>query len=416
MGLKHMQLHPTKSTLDLRLSPTLDDSQTVYSRHMERIIETSAVRLLAVLHALQSSGSRLAGAVLAQAEDITNLGNWLMQSPELRSQCQTLTANYVKDNNVDTISSLLELYASLGLFPGGFRLGAEPLNCIIIDSENWLFCPALSKVFLCPEACALGEFIVNIHKRKVFRESTYDNGTLEDVYSQGIRISVSCGQPSKAGREFILIGAGQLPSVTTVGRIKRVLDDIQCLSPELGVQMSDLMRLYSICRSRAGYRQAGSVSNLPGWAWQDVLENEQWSSEEACHLTVQMVHEFFHTKVNLIERISKLYKTDGQTPLIYSPWKRRVRPLRQVVHAMVTFLAGGAVWSRLIRLSQYAHLTTSAMNYVVSNFKYALQSKEELLRCGILTLDGETLIEACLQNFVAETRSLLPSGFQADLS
>ena len=215
-----------------------------------------------------------------------------------------------------------------------------------------------------------------------------------------IRISPSSIQPLSAGNEFALIEKNQLPLPESVKIAQTVLGGLATLDCALTTSMSQIMKLITIVpRKSSIVRKAGSVSSLPGWAWQDVEPRNDWL-EEYCHLSVQLTHEFFHTKVNLLEKTVALYTTDGNFPEIFSPWKNRNRPLRQVIHALMTFSAGAAIWMKLLN-SPYLDTESvciQAENYFERNLKFAEIAHQNLIETGVLTSAGLILVDSCVEH------------------
>jgi len=216
----------------------------------------------------------------------------------------------------------------------------------------------------------------------------------------GIRLSTAMTQPSAAGDEFHLIEKAQIDYYNqALNTICFCLDLLPLLNLELGISMSNLMKLYTVIPSRdPNKRQAGSVSSLLGWAWQDFDPNVD-ILEEQCHLCVQLVHEFFHTKLNLVEKNIPLYTTDGNSPEIFSPWKNRNRPLRQVIHALMTFSAGAAVWNKLITSLSFSSpkIYSQAEDYWSETIEFANLAYQGLFNSEVLTDAGKTLVSACVE-------------------
>ena len=235
---------------------------------------------------------------------------------------------------------------------------------------------------------------------------------LPDSFTRsGIRISTAITQPAVAGNEFNFIEKNYLHDVSAVStrhdEIRLCLDLLSFLDMGLGVSMSRLMKVYTVLpRYSLTTRRAGSVSHLPGWAWQD-FDPEADRMEEKCHLCVQMVHEFFHTKVNLVEKNVRLYITDGNSPQVFSPWKNRDRPLRQVIHALITFSAGAAVWAKLVSSPWFSSekLYSEAESYWVETLSFADVAYQGLIKSETLTDAGKLLVSACVDNLQLTIKS-----------
>jgi len=60
-----------------------------------------------------------------------------------------------------------------------------------------------------------------------------------------------------------------------------------------------------------------------------------------------LIHENGHHHLNLLLRKYVLYRDDRNQEIFYSPWRRRLRPLRGILHATFTFTMGALLFERL---------------------------------------------------------------------
>jgi hypothetical protein len=367
-------------TVDLELTCKLDDTQLFYQNALIKYVEESATRHIAMLHILSNQGYELATALLKQSDDVDMLSGLFLQYREL---------------NFYTLFSPLS---------GGLSLGLEPLRNVKVTAGSLLCFPTLARAGAVIRDSNLGE--ITEQAIEVLIEDKSDRITwFPDSFTRsGIRISTAITQPAAAGNEFNFIEKDDLHDVSAVStrhdEIRLCLDMLGFLDIGLGVSMSRLMKVYTVLpRYSPTTRKAGSVSHLPGWAWQD-FDPEADRMEERCHLCVQMVHEFFHTKVNLVEKNVSLYTTDGNSPEVFSPWKNRDRPLRQVIHALMTFSAGAAVWAKFVSSPWFSseNLYSEAENYWVETLSFADLAYQGLIKSEALTDAGKLLVSACVYN------------------
>ena len=60
-----------------------------------------------------------------------------------------------------------------------------------------------------------------------------------------------------------------------------------------------------------------------------------------------LIHENSHHHLNLLLRKHVLYRDDHNQQIFYSPWRRRLRPVRGILHATFTFTMGAQLFERL---------------------------------------------------------------------
>lgn len=391
-------------TVDLELTCKLNDTQLFYQNALIKYVEESATRHIAMLHILSNQGYELAAALLKQSEDVNMLSGLFLHYRELEAKSRSLCQAYVSGETATINNCLIDLYALFSPLSGGFSLGSDPLSNVKVTANSLICFPTLAGVVAVRRASDLGE----ITKQAIDLLLDYkpDRITwLPDSFTRsGIRISTAITQPAAAGNEFNLIEKNYVHDITAVStrhdEIRVCLDMLPFLDMGLGVSMSRVMKVYTVLpRYSPTTRKAGSVSLLPGWAWQD-FDPEIDRLEERCHLCVQMVHEFFHTKVNLVEKNVRIYITDGNSPQVFSPWKNRDRPLRQVIHALLTFSAGAAVWAKLVSSSWLSsgNLYSQAESYWAETLSFADVAYQGLIKSETLTDVGKLLVSSCVDN------------------
>jgi hypothetical protein len=389
-------------TVDLELTCKLDDTQLFYQHALIEYVDKSATRYLAMLHILSNQGYELATALLKQSEDVNILSGLFLQYRELEAKSRSLCQAYVSEETGSINNSLIDLYTLFSPLEGGFSLGSDPLRNIKVTADSLVCFPTLAGVVAIKQDSDLGEIteqLINL----VFDDKSDCITWLPDSFTRsGIRISTAKTQPAAAGNEFNLIEKNYIHDITAVStrhnEIRVCLDMLPFLDMGLGVSMSRVMKVYTVLpRYSPTTRKAGSVSLLPGWAWQD-FDPEIDRIEERCHLCVQMVHEFFHTKVNLVEKNVRLYTTDGNSPEVFSPWKNKNRPIRQVIHALLTFSAGAAVWAKLLHIPSFSseNLYSKAESYWSETLEFADIAYQCLIKSEALTDVGFFLVSSCV--------------------
>ena len=398
-------------TIDLELTCKLDDTQLFYQNALIKYVEESATRHIAMLYILSNQGYELASALLKQNDDVDILSGLFLQYRELEAKSRSLFQTYVSDDTGRIKDFLINFYTLFSPLSGGLILGLDPLKNVKVTAGSLLCFPTLARAAAVTQDSDLGE--ITKQAIEVLIDDKSDRITwLPDSFTRsGIRISTAITQPAVAGNEFNFIEKNYLHDVSAVStrhdEIRLCLDMLSFLDMGLGISMSRLMKVYTVLpRYSPTTRRAGSVSHLPGWAWQD-FDPEADRMEERCHLCVQMVHEFFHTKVNLVEKNVRLYTTDGNSPQVFSPWKNRDRPLRQVIHALMTFSAGAAVWAKLVSSPWFssAKLYSEAESYWVETLGFADIAYQGLIKSETLTDAGKLLVGACVDNLQLTIKS-----------
>jgi hypothetical protein len=398
-------------TIDLELTCKLDDTQLFYQNALIKYVEESATRHIAMLYILSNQGYELASALLKQNDDVDILSGLFLQYRELEAKSRSLFQSYVSDDTGRIKDFLINFYTLFSTLSGGLILGLDPLKNVKVTAGSLLCFPTLARSAAVTQDSDLGEITKQAIEMLIDDKSDRITWLPDSFTRSGIRISTAITQPAVAGNEFNFIEKNYLHDVSAVStrhdEIRLCLDLLSFLDMGLGVSMSRLMKVYTVLpRYSLTTRRAGSVSHLPGWAWQD-FDPEADRMEEKCHLCVQMVHEFFHTKVNLVEKNVRLYITDGNSPQVFSPWKNRDRPLRQVIHALITFSAGAAVWAKLVSSPWFSSekLYSEAESYWVETLSFADVAYQGLIKSETLTDAGKLLVSACVDNLQLTIKS-----------
>jgi hypothetical protein len=391
-------------TVDLELTCKLDDTQLFYQNALIKYVEESATRHIAMLHILSNQDYELATALLQQSDDVDILSGLFLQYRELEAKSRSLFQAYVSGDTDSIKAFLINFYTLFSPLSGGLSFGLDPLINAKVTAGSLLCFPTLARAGAVTQDSNLAEIAEQAIEVLIDRKSDHITWWPDSFTRSGIRISTAITQPAAAGNEFNFVEKDYVHDFSAVSirhdEIRLCLDMLGFLDIGLGVSMSRLMKVYTVLpRYSPTTRKAGSVSHLPGWAWQD-FDPEADRMEERCHLCVQMVHEFFHTKVNLVEKNVRLYTTDGNSPEIFSPWKNRNRPLRQVIHALMTFSAGAVVWAKLVSSPWFSSgkLYSQAESYWVETIEFADIAYKNLVESKILTAAGKNLVSSCVDN------------------
>lgn len=387
--------------IDLTAICRLDDSQLFYEETIRKHTENSAARFLATLYLIGNQGNDLAITLFKNCEDLEATNRLFIQYRELDSTARSLISSYESNDKPSINFHLMELYALL--YPlKNLEMNSLPLMDIKLSQGTNVRFPLLNGIITTSQDTDLKSVTENVLKSfNAMSNKLIKSEWISDFYSiSKIRISPSSIQPLSAGNEFSVIEKGQLALPKSIKIAQKALNGLATLDSSLATIMSQIMKLVTIVpRQSLIVRKAGSVSSLPGWAWQDVDPQNSWI-DEYCHLSVQLTHEFFHTKVNLLEKTVALYTTDGNSPEIFSPWKNRMRPLRQVIHALMTFSAGAAIWVKLIKSPwlNTKSVYSRAEDYWKKTIKFADKAHKNLVETKMLTPAGLILIDSCISN------------------
>ncbi len=378
--------------MDFSMACCLEDNQDFYYIAMQAHAVERANRFVAILHLL-SEEDPVAALLLRGFSYPDAISNFLMNFREIDALIYSLESNFVRNLSVAKELQILVF----ALFPVLGINQLSDLNFIFSFEEGSVVrCPLLSSTVVLTKRMSALELAEMLGAKKFSKGL---NPVPDAFTNWGIRVSVAASQPSVQGEEFHIIQDGFLPGFEHRQRILDVLNGMVFIDHWLAVSMANLMSLYTVVPRKPELRQAGSVSSVPGWAWQDIDAGAEYDLEYG-HLSVQMVHEFFHTKLYLIEKNIPLYVGGGNNVTLFSPWKQRARPLRQVLHALFTFSAGAAVWMKLLDVESLDRrvLLPIAEEYCKENMGFAFQAQEDLYKLGSLTPEGKEFVEQCVFN------------------
>ncbi|WP_420642435.1 aKG-HExxH-type peptide beta-hydroxylase [Candidatus Leptofilum sp.] len=386
----------------------IDDYQDAYLIAMKDYVHRSASRFLAVLTILKQSGYRDSDNLLEVFDNLEATTSLFLEYRELDALAISLVRAYsiLKDSNQiqKCLNEILLAISSFSEF-----LVSENLETVINPGEIVSF-PLLEKSIQARQPLQFGE-LLNIAR---FTQAEGTIRTQEYILlahkrnQLGTRRFLGTRQPSEAENEYSIFEFGDLPETDSVAFVDYCLMLVSNLDLKLRTLMSELYKTLTICPRTPQMRQAGSVSSLPGWVWQDVDPNAHYE-EEFPHLITQLVHEFFHTKLNIVEKYAKIWNTDGRTPLLFSPWKDRNRPIRQVIHALMTFSAGGVALKQTLDIPRVSSSRVEgwAVDYWRENLSFAKDTEKVLINSGALTKEGELLVKSIVHNFNLNVSELI---------
>ena len=213
----------------------------------------------------------------------------------------------------------------------------------------------------------------------------------------GIRVIPAGNIPREARNEWLPVdssGRFSLQSVDGIVTIIDWVDELTSIRESIGQLVNVVLALGA---PAVGSRESGTISSLPGLVWLDYgAKSVPW---ERVHVTGQLVHEFAHTKLFLCESVIDFFREDGNQIYSFSPWRKRMRPARQVLHALVTFSSAGLFLSWLREL---APLSSSELQYIEN---YVGELRRD---CGTIAADsyfreslsraGRQLVDAVISN------------------
>jgi len=393
----------------------LDDDSPFYEQIMVSYVGKAAARYLALLYIISRDGYPLAGSLLNQCDDVDEITQLFLKYRELNAAAGSLFHAHITGDREKINSQLVTLYTLLAPSVGGFSVGPAPLTHINLDPDKFVHFPLLACTVVPSRTRVnlgqLTETVLGSIKEGNENAATNFDYRKDAFTFTGMRVSRAAAQPLRAGDEFQIVESGQLPSPYAESTVCEALDYITSLDKSLCACLTKAMKLVTVVpRHNTNTRKSSSVSSLPGWAWQDVnLEADRLL--EHCHLCMQLVHEFFHTKLNLVEKGVRLYVTDGNSPEVFSPWKDRKRPLRQVIHALLTFCAGAITCAKLITAAKtnVKSLYPIAEACWSETITFSEEARRSLIETGALTSDGKLLVDSCVDNLHSVVRSSVGS-------
>jgi HEXXH motif-containing protein len=175
-----------------------------------------------------------------------------------------------------------------------------------------------------------------------------------------------------------------------------------------------------------------SYRHRPGLSFINCFERDNLD------LIDDVVHENSHHHLNLLLRKHVLYHRDRNQQIFYSPWRRRLRPLRGILHATFTFTMGALLFARLSAWAetrrgkaQWREAGLTARQLVRARFRcfeeiesvrYSLVDLEYARRLKWITTAGQRLVKQ-LERAIVSTeigmsqhrRAVLSSAFGPSL-
>ena len=146
-----------------------------------------------------------------------------------------------------------------------------------------------------------------------------------------------------------------------------------------------------------------SYRHRPGLSFINCFERDNLD------LIDDLIHENSHHHLNLLLREEVLYQHDRNQQIFYSPWRRRLRPLRGILHATFTFTMGALLFARLSAWAetreggvQWREAGLSARQLVRARFRcfeeiesvrYSLHDLEHARRLEWMTVAGARLVK-----------------------
>jgi len=128
-------------------------------------------------------------------------------------------------------------------------------------------------------------------------------------------------------------------SADQVERIKQAWTTVQEAWPE-GQEVLALLTTRIIPLKAKGV-VSFSYRHRPGLSFINCFDRDNLD------LIDDLIHENSHHHLNLLLRKQILYHGDRNQQIFYSPWRRSLRPLRGILHAVFTFTMGAMLFERL---------------------------------------------------------------------
>jgi HEXXH motif-containing protein len=135
-----------------------------------------------------------------------------------------------------------------------------------------------------------------------------------------------------------------------------------------------------------------SYRHRPGLSFINLFDRDRLD------LLDDLVHENSHHHLNLLLRKYVLYRGDRNQEIFYSPWRRRLRPLRGILHASFTFTMGAMLFERLSSFSARSPKRTAG--------RRAGLTKSDLLRSRFRCLEEIDSVRYSLLDLTYAKREL----------
>jgi HEXXH motif-containing protein len=124
-----------------------------------------------------------------------------------------------------------------------------------------------------------------------------------------------------------------------IARISRAWQAIRSAWPE-GHALLELLTSRVVPLNASGV-VSFSYRHRPGLSFVNCFDRDNLD------LIDDLIHENSHHQLNLLLRKHVFHHHDRNQQIFYSPWRRRLRPLRGILHASFTFTMGALLFARL---------------------------------------------------------------------
>jgi HEXXH motif-containing protein len=180
-----------------------------------------------------------------------------------------------------------------------------------------------------------------------------------------------------------------IPPLHLVGRIRDALAVIEQAWPPGADLFAALTSRVVPLRARGVV--SFSYRHRPGLSFINTFDRDQLD------LIDDLIHENSHHHLNLLLRKYVLYRGDHNQEIFYSPWRRSLRPLRGILHAMFTFTMGAILFERL---------SSWAARVGERRVQAAGLSKQDVLRARFRCLEEIDSVRYSLQDLDYATTEL----------
>jgi len=198
-------------------------------------------------------------------------------------------------------------------------------------------------------------------------------------------------------------------SSALASRFERALDIIRSAWPE-GAQNLAMLTTRVIPLQARGV-VSFSYRHRPGLSFINCFDRDQFE------LIDDLIHENSHHQLNLFLRKARLIQGERHEEVFYSPWRRSLRPLRGILHAIFTFTMGAILFERLSsnadrlaqRLSKDDVLRARArcMEEIVS-VQYSFTDLDWAAKQGWLTAAGVRVVDELKREIKHTAKRIAP--------
>lgn len=206
-----------------------------------------------------------------------------------------------------------------------------------------------------------------------------------DVFDDG-NVSVSLDQSSRVKLKGVLSEAVSLIEVALPAALEEMLETAQYLSP---IRPKDI---------NTSELSSFSSPALPGVIFVGIQQGDgTWI--DAQHLAESCIHEHLHNRLYLLDEALPLTLSTTEPRSYYSPWKRTMRSIEGMLHAIYVFSHLACFWRRVgDKLPELAQYSTRCVEEQVENLQTATAEIDtaELTQAGRRVLWASTEILATL--------------------